>query len=155
MKTTIYALALISGTMGAVAGRTGAEFAIGVPHAVPPDFRGMVVAELDYDPTKKMVFQKVHSVTKDPIRASWSAKITRNGEIVCVGGGIAPYEGVNNAERIYFKPVDWAGNTPGGLCPEALKSGDVLIANWEHRDGSGLTRSVSKRLVLDLPPDAN
>lgn len=155
MKTTIYALAVISGTMGAVAGRTGAEFAIGAPHAVPPDFRGMVVAELDYNAERKMIFQKVHSATNKSIRAHWSAKITRAGEIICVGGGIAPYEGASTAKRSYFKPVDWAGNTPGGGCPEALQNGDILTANWEHRDGQGLTRSVSKTVRINLPPNAN
>ena len=148
MKATISAALLIAAGVGAVAGRTGVDIAAGPPAALPPDFRGMVVSELGYDPETRKIFQNVHSATKHSITAIWSAKITRDGEVICVGGGTAPYNAKSNAERTFYAPVDWAGQTPRQLCPDALQSGDVLLANWEHRDGKGLTRSVAKRIVL-------
>lgn len=148
MKTTISAALFLAAGFGAVAGRTGVDIAVGPPAALPPDFRSMVVKELGYDAETGRVFQNVHSATKHGITATWSAKITRNGTIICVGGGIAPYNSAPNAARTYYSPVDWAGQTPGGLCPKTLQSGDVLLGNWEHRDGKGLTRSVSKRKII-------
>ena len=148
MKTTSSAALFLAAGFGAVAGRTGVDIAVGPPSPVPADFRGMVVQELGYNHETGEIFQNVHSLTNHSIRADWSAKIIRNGKPICVGGGTAPYAAAQNAIKTYYKPIDWAGQTPGQQCPDALKSGDVLLANWEHKDGNGLTRSVSKRIIV-------
>lgn len=149
MKSTVIASVMMAMSFGLIGGRTVVDISTGPHHPLSPEFRGMVVKELGYDREKKKIFQDVRSATPNSIRARWSAKITRGGRIICVGGGIAPYEGLLSGSRAYFTPIDWAGQTPNNTCPEGLQRGDVLLANWEHSDGSGLVRSVSKTIRIE------
>ena len=125
--------------MGVVGFATGVGVVDTAQHVLgPPPERFMQVSELSIDRTSGTVTQQLN-VQGGPINANWSAEILRDGDSLCSGGGVAPY----NGETAVFSIDGWVG----AKCPD-LNVGDLARAVWEYRTKEGFTVSVGSEVIV-------
>lgn len=74
------------------------------------------------------------------IIANWAAKVTRDGEIICSGGGVSSYAG----GPVHMGADHWVGDD----CPE-LQAGDIAQASWEWKTSKGLVEGISATLTIE------
>lgn len=102
----------------------------------PPGQLIMTLKELRFEDGK---FGQSFRVTgKGKIKADWAAKVTRGSDILCAGGGTAPYSDAVKKELSTMAPDIWTGDD----CPP-LQAGDIGEAIWTYKtqDGSKVTIS--------------
>lgn len=146
MKFTVISAIIVSAVVGAVSGKGVSQFYLDA-NPPRPELRAMVVKNLSYDDKTGLITQQVFAVGADSIAATWAAKIERGGHILCSGGGSSVYSNQRVGRPVSFSPQDWT-ESPVKKCPDRLKPGDILSATWEHKDGLGLLRSVSRRVTV-------
>ena len=101
------------------------------------DSYSLEFVSLEYDGNN--FIQNVQPRGATVVRGKWAAKITRDGEWLCGGGGIAPYEG----KVLKMTPTVWAGSD----CPE-LMSGDIAKASWTYEDVNNRNVTISTELII-------
>lgn len=108
----------------------------GVNDLNDPPPAGLRLVALEYK--NGDIYQDVRIFGRESIRGEWAAKFTRDGRILCAGGGVSSY----NGEPIHMDPSTWVNDD----CPD-IKTGDVAAATWEWQIGN-LTHGISGSLVI-------
>lgn len=137
--TTTISSAVGAGVMSAIGflvGVGGADVAGNI--IKEPEPYGAQFVELDFQGGKFV--QHVRPVNTISLRMKWGAKITRNGEIICSGGGVSTY----TDKRVTMTPKVWTGEE----CP-ILQVGDVAEASWTYETVNGNNVIISGSKTLD------
>ena len=104
--------------------------------AKSPDV-GMRLIDFRY---KDGEFHQHHEVFgRAALIADWAAKVTRDGQILCSGGGTSSYAG----SPVHMSADYWTGDD----CPE-LMAGDTAQATWEWKTGEGFVAGISATLTI-------
>lgn len=113
--------------------------ASGIKDLRRPDHVRMELVTLEYNDGD---FYQEHLVTgAETVRADWAAKIVRDGQFLCVGGGTSFYK---NGGSPKMDPSYWTGDK----CPD-LEPGDLASVTWEYVDEQNIRRRIGAEIEIE------
>lgn len=108
-------------------------------HKEPEPYR-LDLLVLEYSKDEGLIHQHVAPVNIKSVGARWASKISRDGHIICSGGGKSNYDGTAHV----FTPSEWTGDD----CPE-LQAGDIASASWTYENINGFNTTEDGDFVID------